>query len=195
MDDVPAIGNLNREWTEEINYQGSVRLAAFAKAAGVRRFLFSSSCIMYGMTEAAVATETSPLDPKTEYAASKVKAERDITQLASDTFAPTFLRNGTVYGVSPRMRFDTVLNNFMAAAVTTGEVRVFSDGKPWRPVIHVQDIARSFLTVLQAPLELVRNQVFNNGAKRSDIALIQRVAHILPPCTIDVTGEQAHDDM
>ena len=149
-----------------INYRGSVRLAELAKKAGVQRFLFSSSCIMYGMTEAAVATEESPLDPKTEYAASKVKAEHDIRQLAGAGFSPTFLRNGTVYGVSPRMRFDTVLNNLMAAAVTTGKVKVFSDGKPWRPVVHVQDIARTFQAVLEAPVEAVHNQVFNNGAPR-----------------------------
>src|SRR3989338_1848740 len=102
------IGNLNKAWTESINYESSVKLARYAKAAGVQRFLFSSSCIMYGMSEAAVVNEESPLDPKTEYAASKVKAEREITKLAGDGFSPTYLRNGTVYGLSPRMRFDTV---------------------------------------------------------------------------------------
>jgi nucleoside-diphosphate-sugar epimerase len=190
------IGNLNRAWTEEINYQGSLRLAELAKAAGVQRFLFSSSCIMYGMTEAAVATEDSPLDPKTEYAASKVKAEHAIAQLASDRFSPTYLRNGTVYGVSPRMRFDTVLNNLMAAGVTTGEVKVFSDGKPWRPVIHVQDIARSFLAVLEAPLDAVHNQAFNNGANHLNhqiIELAQIVVDTVPDCKLVLSKSAGAD--
>jgi len=157
------IGNLNQEWTEAINFRASVRLAELAKAAGVRRFLFSSSCIMYGMSEAAVVTEESPLDPKTDYARSKVKSEQAIAQLAGDGFSPTFLRNGTIYGLSPRMRFDTVLNNLVGSAVATGTVVLHSDGTPWRPVAHVRDIARSFLHVLQAPVELVHNQAFNNG--------------------------------
>ena len=136
------IGNLNEEWTEEINFRATVRLDELAKAAGVERFLFSSSCIMYGMSEAAVVTEESPLDPKTEYARSKVKSERAIAALADDRFSPTFMRNGTVYGISPRMRFDTVFNDLTGAALTTGKVTLYSDGKPWRPVVHVEDVAR-----------------------------------------------------
>ncbi len=157
------IGNMNEKWTEEINHYSSVRLAELAKEAGVRRFLFSSSCIMYGMSEATVVTEESPLDPKTEYARSKVKSERAIYELASDSFSPTFLRNGTVYGVSPRMRFDTVFNDLMGAAVTTGRVTLYSDGKPWRPVVHVEDVSRAFLMVLEAPLADVWNQAINTG--------------------------------
>ena len=157
------IGNLNQAWTEEINHHASVQLATLAKAAGVSRFLFSSSCIMYGMSEAAVVTETSPLDPKTEYARSKVDAERAISALADASFSPTFLRNGTIYGLSPCMRFDTVLNNLVGSAVATGTVTLQSDGTPWRPVAHVQDIARAFLYVLEAPIERVHNQAFNNG--------------------------------
>ena len=145
------IGNLQPRWTEEINFQASVRLAQLAKAAGIRRFLFSSSCIMYGMSATAVVTEDSPLDPKTEYARSKVKAEHAISALADATFSPTFLRNGTVYGVSPRMRFDTVLNNLMGSAMTTGKVVLHSDGTPWRPVVHVRDVARAFMAALEAP--------------------------------------------
>lgn len=160
------IGNLNSTWTRAINLHGSIRLAELAKAAGVRRFLFSSSCIMYGMSEASVVTEDSPLDPKTDYARSKVEAERAISALADASFSPTFLRNGTIYGLSPRMRFDTVLNDLVGSAVTTGTVVLQSDGKPWRPVAHVQDIARAFLHVLEAPIERVHNQAFNNGEER-----------------------------
>ncbi len=158
------IGNLNEAWTEEINFQASLRLAQAAKQAGVRRFLFSSSCIMYGMSEAAVVNENSPLDPRTAYARSKVRAERAIAELADSNFSPVFLRNGTIYGLSPRMRFDTVLNNFMGEAVTSGTVTVHSDGKPWRPVVHVEDVARAFLTVLEAPPEVIHNQAFNIGS-------------------------------
>lgn len=157
------IGNLNEAWTEDINFRSSVRLAELAKAAGVTRLLFSSSCIMYGMSEASMVNEASPLDPQTTYARSKVRSEQAIAQLAGRGFSPTFLRNGTIYGLSPRMRFDTVLNNLVGSAVATGRVALHSDGTPWRPVAHVRDIARAFLHVLQAPRELVHNQAFNNG--------------------------------
>lgn len=182
------IGNLNPMWTEEINFRSSVRLAELAKAAGVRRFLFSSSCIMYGMSEAAVVTEDSPLDPKTEYARSKVKAERAIMALADDTFSPTFLRNGTIYGLSARMRFDTVLNNLVGSAVATGKVVLHGDGSPWRPVAHVEDITRAFLHVLQVPEELVRAQAFNNGEARMNqqiIELANAVVDTFPGCRLE----------
>ena len=182
------IGNLNQAWTEEINHQASVRLATLAKQAGVARLLFSSSCIMYGMSEAAVVTEESPLDPKTAYARSKVNSERAIAQLAGGGFSPTFLRNGTIYGLSPRMRFDTVLNNLVGCAMTTGKVTLHSDGKPWRPVAHVQDIAQAFLRVLRAPVGLVHNQAFNNGEDRMNhqiIELAQTVARVVPGARLE----------
>jgi nucleoside-diphosphate-sugar epimerase len=190
------IGNMNEKWTEEINHHSSVRLAELAKEAGVRRFLFSSSCIMYGMSEATVVTEESPLDPKTEYARSKVKSERAIYELASDSFSPTFLRNGTVYGVSPRMRFDTVFNDLMGAAVTTGKVTLHSDGKPWRPVVHVQDVSRAFLAVLEAPLADVWNQAFNNGANHLNhqiFELAEIVAETVPGCKLEVLAQPGAD--
>lgn len=182
------VGNLNPGWTDEINYQASVRVAQLAKAAGVSRFLFSSSCIMYGMSETAVVTEDSPLDPKTEYARSKVKSEQAIAALADETFSPTFLRNGTIYGLSPRMRFDTVLNNLMGSALTTGKVVLYSDGKPWRPVVHVQDVARAFLHVLQAPIERVHNQAFNtgeDGMNHQMIEVAETVVRFVPNCKLE----------
>ena len=157
------IGNLNETWTREINGEGTIRLAKAAKEAGVSRFLFSSSCIMYGMSEAAIVNETAPLAPQTEYARSKFVAETALSQMADDSFSPTFCRNGTVYGLSPRMRFDTVLNNLMGSAFTTGRVAIHSDGTPWRPVVHVQDVARAFQAVLEAPRELIHNEAFNTG--------------------------------
>jgi nucleoside-diphosphate-sugar epimerase len=167
------IGNLNDSWTEEINYQASAKLAELARAAGVDRFLFSSSCIMYGASNAEVVTEESPLDPKTEYARSKVKAERALNALADKNFSPIYIRNGTIYGVSPRMRFDTVLNDLVGCATTTGKVVVYSDGKPWRPVMHVQDVARYFQLFLEAPKEKIHNQAFNSGANDLNHQIIE----------------------
>jgi len=190
------IGNLNGRWTDAINYQASVHLAELAKAAGVKRFLFSSSCIMYGMSEATVVNEDSPLDPKTEYARSKVKSERSIFALAGDGFSPTFLRNGTVYGLSPRMRFDTVFNELVGAAVTSGKVVVHSDGKPWRPVVHIQDVARAFLAVLEAPLADVHNQAFNIGTNHLNhqiIDLAETAAKTVPGCRLEVQSQRGAD--
>jgi len=190
------IGNMNDAWTEEINCRASVRLAELAKAAGVQRYLFSSSCIMYGMSDAAVVTEESPLDPKTEYARSKVKSERAIAALADEHFSPTFMRNGTVYGISPRMRFDTVLNDLVGSAVTTGKITLFSDGKPWRPVVHVQDVARGFLAALQAPIADVWNQAFNTGANHLNhqiVELAQIVAETVPGCKFEILSQSGAD--
>jgi nucleoside-diphosphate-sugar epimerase len=190
------IGNLNSQWTEEINFQASVRLAELAKQAGVERFLFSSSCIMYGNSTAAVVTEDAPLDPQTDYARSKVASEQAIAGLAGDGFAPTFMRNGTVYGASPRMRFDTVLNNLIGSAVTTGKVTVFSDGKPWRPVVHVEDIARAFMVVLEAPLAAVHNQAFNVGANHLNhqiLELAEIVVKTVPQSELVVVAQADAD--
>jgi nucleoside-diphosphate-sugar epimerase len=190
------IGNLDTGWTADINDRASVRLAELSREAGVRRFLFSSSCIMYGMSVAGVATEESPLDPQTEYARSKVRSERAIRELASDDFSPTFLRNGTVYGVSPRMRFDTVFNNLMGMAVTTGQLIIRSDGKPWRPVVHVTDVSRAFLAVLEAPLDVVHNQAVNTGAEQLNhqvITLAEIAVATVPGATLEIRSEPDAD--
>jgi len=190
------IGNLNEDWTRQINLEGSVRLAELAKAAGVERFLFSSSCIMYGMSEAAVVSEDAPLDPKTEYARSKVEGERAISALAAEGFSPTFLRNGTVYGLSPRMRFDTVFNDFVGSATANGRIVIHSDGEPWRPVVHVRDVARAFAAVLETPRERVHDEAFNVGADELNqqvIALARIASSTVPGCELEVRAEPGAD--
>lgn len=190
------IGNLNDSWTEEINYQASVKLAELSRAAGVKRFLFSSSCIMYGAANTLTVNEDSPLDPKTEYARSKVKAERAISAMTDKDFSPVFIRNGTVYGVSPRMRFDTVLNDLVGSATTTGKVVVHSDGKPWRPVMHVQDVARYFQAMLEAPKEKIHNQAFNAGANELNhqiIELAQIAVATVPNAKLEMVPKPSAD--
>ena len=190
------IGNLDSRWTEEINLQASVRIAHLAKAAGVERFLFSSSCIMYGMSSLADVSEESPLDPKTEYARSKVRAEEAICKLAGSSFSPTFLRNGTIYGVSPRMRFDTVLNDLVGAGASTGKITLYSDGKPWRPVVHIEDVARAFIAVLQAPRVLIHGEAFNIGANHLNHQireLAEIAATTVPGCQLEISAHPGAD--
>lgn len=157
------VGNLNPECTYSINYRASVRLAEAAKKAGVPRYLFASSCSLYGVAGDGMLDETAAFNPITAYGESKVKVETDVAQLADANFSPTFLRNATAYGVSPRLRADIVVNSLVGYAFTSGEVLIQSDGTPWRPLVHVEDIGRAFLAVLHAPREKVHNQAFNVG--------------------------------
>jgi nucleoside-diphosphate-sugar epimerase len=157
------LGDVNPQCTYDINHLGSVRLARLAKEAGVPRLIFASSCSLYGVAGDEMLTEEAAFNPITPYGVSKVLFERDVAKLADDDFSPTFLRNSTAYGVSPRLRADVVVNNLVAIAFTTGEVLIQSDGTPWRPLVHIEDIAAAFLAVLHAPRELVHNEAFNVG--------------------------------
>jgi nucleoside-diphosphate-sugar epimerase len=157
------VGQLEPKITMEINHEGSVRLAQMAKQAGVKRFVYTSSCSVYGVSDRDYVDEESPVNPQTTYAVCKTLVERDVKPLANDKFSPTFLRNATAYGASPHMRFDIVLNNLAGLAWTTKEIRMNSDGTPWRPLVHGLDIGRAILGVLEAPREAVHNEVFNVG--------------------------------
>jgi nucleoside-diphosphate-sugar epimerase len=186
------LGEINPAWTREINLEATVRLAELAKGSGVQRFLFASSCSVYGLgSEDAIATETSPLRPLTEYALSKIRAEEALAGLADDDFSPVYLRNATVYGWSPRFRADLVVNNLTAWAFTTGEIRILSDGTPWRPVVHVQDVAQAFAAALTAPRPAIHNQAFNVGrdGENYQIRALAAVVHqVMPDCHIHIAG-------
>lgn len=182
------LGNLNPGLTEEINWKASVRLAELAKEAGVRRYVFSSSCSTYGKAGDEFLDENAAFNPVTPYGQTKVWVERDVAALASDRFVPTYLRNATAYGVSPRLRFDLVLNNLVAYAMASGKVLIKSDGTPWRPLVHIADISRAFCAVLRTPEEAVYNQAFNIGQTSENHRvrdLAEVVARTVPGCAVE----------
>jgi nucleoside-diphosphate-sugar epimerase len=182
------LGNLNPEVTYEINHHATVRLAELAKAAGVRRFVLSSSCSTYGAAGDAFLDESAALSPVTAYAVSKVRAEADLARIADHRFSPVHLRNATAYGASPRLRLDVVLNDLVASAVATGRVYVKSDGTPWRPIVHIRDIAAAIVAVLEAPVEAIHNQTFNVGHTEENYRVSQLaeiVAETVPGSRIE----------
>jgi len=190
------LGNLNRDLTFSINHRGSVNVASVAKAAGVSRFLMASSCSNYGNAGDEFVDETAELNPITAYGQSKVLAERDISALAGDEFCPVFLRPATAYGLSPRMRFDIVLNNLTAWAVTSGLIYLKSDGTPWRPIVHVEDISRAFIAALEAPRDKVFNQAFNVGNTNHNYRISQIadvVADTVPNSRIELAVDAGPD--
>ena len=190
------LGALAPQITYDINHHASVRLARLAKEAGVRRFLYASTCSVYGAAGEELVTESAPLHPLTPYARSKVLVEDDVAAIADDSFSPVFLRNATAFGFSPRLRADIVLNNLVGHAVLTGDVRVLSDGTPWRPLVHARDIAGAFLLALEAPISKVHCAAYNVGSEANNLTvaeIAQSVVDAVPGAKLLITGETGAD--
>lgn len=189
------LGKLNSDLTFEINYRATVRLAELAKSVGIKRFIFSSSCSLYGASDK-ILTEESQANPQTAYGKSKIMAEKGISKLADDEFCPVYLRNATAYGISPRMRFDLVVNSLAGYAKTNNEIRILGDGTPWRPLVHVKDIAATMIKVLKAPENLINNQAFNVGNSKENYqikSIAARVQKRYPDCEVVISQKDAGD--
>ncbi len=190
------LGQYSPAITFDINHRGTVSLAGKCKRAGIRRFVYTSSCSVYGLGSDAPRTEESETDPQTAYAQCKVFVERDVSRMADDSFSPTFLRNATAYGFSPRMRFDLVLNNLAGLAWTTKKIAMISDGTPWRPLVHVSDICQAVLCTLAAPREVVHSQIFNVGDTKENYQvreIAELIARVFPGCDL-IFGPQNDDN-
>jgi nucleoside-diphosphate-sugar epimerase len=190
------LGDYKPELTEDINEKASVRLAKIAKKVGVKRFLFASSCSNYGASGADFLTEEAVFNPVTPYGFSKVRVEAALAKMADENFSPTFIRASTAYGVSPRLRFDLVTNNLTAWAFTTGRVYLKSDGSPWRPIVHIEDISRAYIAALQAPRETVHNEGFNIGTTTENYQIreiAEMVKEIVPGCKVDYAPDAGPD--
>lgn len=190
------LGDYDSSLTDEINCKASVRIAELARKAGVRRFVFASSCSNYGASGDNFLDENAAFNPVTPYGVSKVNVEHAVTKLANDHFSPIFLRASTAYGLTPRIRFDLVVNNLTAWAFTTGRVYLKSDGTPWRPIVHVEDICRAYIAAIKAPIELVHNQAFNVGTTTENYQIAELakiVESVVPGCRVEFAPDAGPD--
>lgn len=192
------LGEINPSLTDNINFKASVRLAELAKEVGIQRYIYSSSCSLYGIAaDDSPLTEEGRFNPITAYAKSKVDSEAALSKLASDDFHPTYMRNATVYGISPNLRMDLVVNNLTAWAYLTGKVAIMSDGTPWRPIVHVKDLCSAFLAALEAPVDVIHNEAFNVGINEENYQ-IKDIAHhvedIVPDCKAEIQNKMGSDE-
>jgi len=189
------LGTINEQLTYDINYHASVKLAKLAKLAKIKKFIFSSSCSLYGDGKGKILNENSSSNPQTPYGKSKILAEQEISKIASNNFSPIFMRNATVFGFSPRMRFDIVVNNLTAYSKVENKIKILGDGQPWRPLVHIKDICKSFITVLNAPIEKIHNQAFNIGSSDENYQIKVIAQHIqaINNCKIIVAKKNLED--
>jgi len=190
------LGQVNPDLTYDINYKASVRLAELSKKAGVSKFIYSSSCSMYGVAGDEALDESAEFNPVTAYAKSKVMTEQQVLPMGNKDFSVTSLRNSTAYGASSKLRLDLVVNNLVGWAMVTGQIKILSDGTPWRPIVHAEDIARAFIAVIDAPAERVNKEAFNVGIDSENYRIkeiAEIIGQIIPGCEIVITGEHGSD--
>lgn len=192
------LGELNHTLTSDVNYSASINLAKLAKKMGVARFIFASSCSLYGIaSNDKPLTEKGKLNPITAYAKAKVGVENDLASLADDNFHPVYMRNATVYGISPNLRLDLVVNNLVASAYFTGKVSIMSDGTPWRPIVHVQDFCNAFMAALEAPIDRVHNEAFNVGINEENYQVKEMakvIENVVPGCQVEILNKTGEDE-